>query len=151
MKWSWFPRIEAITPGTAAVRRCRCVSSRFGASFGISLGGLACKKRARDFSYHLFLSNSLGTLVNGIGDERHLYRSNWRAAFPVLSVLHLGGSENLLPVAQRLRRASEGGELNYLSPKEQTGFISVKLTTQNQARFGGFPSDSGGNALFLLK
>ncbi len=95
MKWSWFPRIEAITPGTAAVRRCRCVSSRFGASFGISLGGLACKKRARDFSYHLFLSNSLGTLVNGIGDERHLYRSNWRAAFPVLSVLHLGGSQRI--------------------------------------------------------
>ena len=23
-----------------------------------------CKKRARDFEYHLFLSNSLGTLVN---------------------------------------------------------------------------------------
>ena len=52
-----------------------------------------CKKRARDFSYHLFLSNSLGTLVNG--GERHLYRSNWRAAFPVLSVLRLGGSQRI--------------------------------------------------------
>lgn len=110
-------------------------------------GLVECKKRARDFEYHLFLSNSLGTLVNGIGDERHLYRSNWRAAFPVLFWAWYRKVSKL----KRLRRASEGGELNYLSPKEQTGFISVKLTTQNQARFGGFPSDSGGNALFLLK
>ena len=31
----------------------------------------------------------------GIGGERHLYRSNWRAAFPVLSVHRLGGSQRI--------------------------------------------------------
>ena len=110
-----------------------------------------CKKRARDFEYHLFLSNSLGTLVNRDRRRAALIPIQLEGRFSCSLCARLGGSENLLPVAQRLRRASEGGELNYHSPKEQTGFISVKITAQNQARFGGLPSDSGGNALFLLK
>ena len=113
---------------------------------------MECKKRARDFSYHLFLSNSLGTLVNKDSETSGTYTDPTGGPLFLFSLCFAWEVQrNLLPVAQRLRRASEGGELNYHSPKEQTGFISVKITAQNQARFGGFPSDSGGNALFLLK
>ena len=93
------------------------------------------------------LSNSLSTFVK---EERHNPRTS--SCHEKCAMVEFGLRQRQLePISQKVVPPSEGGELNYLSPKEQTGFISVKLTTLNQALFGGFPSDSGGNALFLLR
>ena len=82
------------------------------------------------------LSNSLSTFVK---EERHNPRTS--SCHEKCAMVEFGLRQRQLePISQKVVPRSEGGELNYHSPKEQTGFISVKITARNQARFGGFPS-----------